>query len=80
MEEYVKKGILITCFKSESGFRFYFKDLKSDYLYNPLTYESIDMGDGTFKCKTVVPHYDTFEEGMKEMKLRADEYLESNCA
>ena len=75
MEEYVKKGILITCFKSDLGFRFYFKDLKSDYLYNPVQHENIDRGDGTFKTKTIIPHYKTFEEGLKEMKLQADKYL-----
>lgn len=79
MEEYFKKGILITCFKSGLGFRFYFKDLKSDYLYNPLNYERIDMGDGTFKNKTTIPHYKTFEEGMEEMKKQADKYLDGNC-
>ena len=62
------------------GFRFYFKDLNSDYLYNPLTYESIDRGDGTLKNKTIIPHYETFDEGMSEMKKQADKYLESNYA
>jgi len=77
MEEYVKKGILITCFKSPFGFRFYFKDLKTDYLYNPLTYEDIDRGDGTLKTERIIPYYATFEEGMIDMKLEADKYLES---
>ena len=78
MEEYVNKGILITCFKSPLGFRFYFKDLNSDYLYNPITCESIDRGDGTLKNKTSIPHYETFEEGMEEMKKQADKYLENS--
>lgn len=75
MEEYVKRGILITCFKSPLGFRFYFKDLNADYLYNPLTYESIERGDGSLKNKTIIPYYDTFDEGMEEMKKQADRYL-----
>jgi hypothetical protein len=75
MEEYVKMGILITCFKSPLGFRFYFKDLNTDYIYNPLTYESIDRGDGSLKNKTIIPHYDTFEDGLTEMKKQADIYL-----
>lgn len=76
MEEYIQKGILITCFKSPLGFRFYFKDLNTDYLYNPLTYEEVDRGDGTFKTKTIIPHYDSFTEGLEEMKKEADIYLE----
>lgn len=75
-EDYLSKGILITCFKSDLGFRFYFKDLNSDYLYNPLNHESIDRGDGTFKNTTTIPHYETFEDGMLEMKKQADKYLE----
>tara|TARA_R110000851_G_scaffold107231_10_gene227285 strand:+ start:439 stop:693 length:255 start_codon:yes stop_codon:yes gene_type:complete len=77
MEDYIKKGILITCFKSDLGFRFYFKDLNRGYLYNPLTYESIDRGDGTFKSKTIIPYYKIFEDGMEEMKIQADKYLDS---
>ena len=80
MEEYIKKGILITCFHSPLGFRFYFKHLDSNYLYNPIESEQVDRGDGTFKNKTIVPHYADFNEGLKEMKLQADKYLESNCA
>lgn len=78
MEEYIKKGILITCFKSPLGFRFYFKCLKTDYLYNPLTYEEVDRGDDTFRTIRIIPYYETFDEGLKEMKLQADIYLEKN--
>ena len=75
MEEYVKKGILITCFHSPLGFRFYFKHLASGYIHNPLAYEEIDRGDGTFKTITIVPYYETFSEGLIEMELEADIYL-----
>ena len=76
MEEYVKKGILITCFKSPLGFRFYFKDLNTDYLYNPLGHKAVARGDGTFKTSVVIPYYKTFDEGLKEMKIQANIYLD----
>ena len=77
MEEYIKKGVLITCFHSPLGFRFYFKHLASGYIHNPLTYEEVDRGDGTFKSTRIVPHYETFDEGLSSMKCAADIYLEA---
>ncbi len=78
MKEYIKKGILITCFHTPSGFRFYFKDLIDDYLHNPVSYENIDRGDGTIKTMVIIPYYESFDKGLEEMKKEADIYLEKN--
>jgi len=41
-----------------------------------LNIKKIDIGNGQIKTKTIIPHYESFDEGLQEMKKTADIYLE----
>lgn len=64
-------GILITCFATDIEgkvwFRFYFKDLKSKFIYNPI--EKLNSG------KIRYPLYENYDIGLIEMLKKASEYL-----
>lgn len=71
----LEKGILITIFSykdsnKETKFRGYFKDLNSDYLYNPLTKDE--------NGKLLFPVFDNVLKANEIMQNEAYKYLEND--
>ena len=68
--ELVSKNIIITIFPFKDGsvykYRAYFRDLNTDYLYNPI------MKDG----KVNIPIYNSYEEALKEMIIQCNIHLQ----
>lgn len=67
-----KNNILICYFSVKHSaniyYRFYFKDMKCDYIYNPLS----------IKDEKAHYHlYNSFEEGLSEMIEKANAYLKN---
>lgn len=69
-----KNHILITCFsfkvKDDRFYRFYFVDIKTDFLHNPLI--TLETG------KKQHPFYADYNEGLQIIQAAADEYLDKN--